>query len=191
MGLSEIPREWGAVTFHSLYRMAGNHQLVFEREVREAGETLPLVPDKNTGGRLIKVTASEFRVSPCGPGSPVGCLRDEVWFNLDVRRTEPSALPLEKQNISVDGQVEDEKGVIYRYNQPKGISYGIMEVDIDEAPGEGFPLEERIFTFSIEKSVKTTGALKLRGQVWVDDRWPIPFEVALPPRPVPKPPQKK
>lgn len=183
LGLNAIPREWGAVTFHGLYRIVGQPQLILKREVRKAGEILPVAIDKNPGARLVKVTASPFTTGPCEPGSGAGCLRDEVNLTVQIRRTQPSALPPEKQSIRTDVEIEDEAGVIYPPWTTPGFNLEFGEAAPQQSAGQEFPLEERIIGINLEQSLRTQGKLKVRGKVSVDNRWPIPFEVKLPPRP--------
>ena len=59
-GLSSLPAELGAVELHGLYRLGAEHQVGFEREVRKAGETISVMPNKKPGARLVRVYAGDF-----------------------------------------------------------------------------------------------------------------------------------
>ncbi len=182
-GLSALPADWGAIQLHGLYRLGAQHQVGFEREIRRAGETLNVVPDKNPGARLARVYASDFHTIQEGVMGAKPIVQDQCSVLFAVDQFQPPLVAGEQVGVALhDLELQDATGKTFDVNSTPGLdttwSFGV--IDSDNPPRA----EEKnvVVSFEFAPTLATRGRLRLRGTVSVGDRWPIPFEVTLPPR---------
>lgn len=183
LGLGAIPKEWGAVTLHGLYRIKGQPQLLLKRQVRAAGQSLALAPNKNPGARVAKVTTSPFRSVMARSLTGANVRQDETRVEVQIIRTRPSALPANEQRVTCEVEMTDEKGVVYQPYSTPGFMMSWSSTMNQGSSGVSPVIQGQSLGLGLEPSLHTTGRLKLHGKVSVDEGWPLPFEVDLPPRP--------
>lgn len=183
-------KQQGAIRFRGLYKIGEQPALAVDRVFRKQGENLSVELDKNPAATLVLVdamrfTAMKFAPPPPPKGKAKGRATTEIRsvIMLVVRPTEPAVRPDGQHTMSVyDLQVRDEAGKIYLDQKPRGFSFGVGGMlDRDEKqlkPGEIL----RPTVISIDAAIATSGRLTLNGKIAVDEHWPIPFQVALPPR---------
>ena len=184
--LSSIPKEWGAVTFHGLYRIADQPQIAVERKIRVAGETLPPPQNRDAGARVVRVTVSSFAPST-GSNRGNGFVTEnrgivQVVFQRNAGLTGNVSRALTR---IYDVEVVDAKGKIYQSNQ-KG-KFRFQGVDSSAAGSklrQELPQDEDVTSINVflDLTFGPLHELTLRGKISVDEGWPIPFETALTPR---------
>ena len=188
--LDSVPRDKGAVTFHSAYWILGRPVFVVKRVVRAANAPAPPPVDHTPGAKIVQVVATPFRASPCGPGSKPGCLQDEVEVDVAFRRVRALSPAKDKQRIAIDNiAIIDNQNRIYRPDWMTNFSVAVpfKSPTLDALKSQVAPDNSVAgVTPQLYQSFQTKGRLTLRATLSVDGRWPIPFEVALPPRPAAK-----
>ena len=180
--LNSIPQQWGAVTLHGLYRIGGAHQVALKRPIREAGETLTVAPDKNMGGRLFKIDATPFYTTTYAFAPAKTTQTCSLWFNLDGLVASPNSDGKVARLKVYDVKVRDETGKLLTPNVASGLKQN-WSGSINEA-GKSPDATQANTVTSLEFSptLVTKGRLTASGKVSINNRWPIPFEVKLPPR---------
>lgn len=180
---SEIPTDLGAVTFRGLYRIADNGLLPIAREIRKAGETLPMKPNKNSGARLTAINATPFFVSQSSRSGGKVVKEDNCWVQFHLRDMKLPTTQTKSSAIAVYGiEIQDETGKIIRPYSTKGLTQGTMSGHFTATTP--LPADEKLtgIDLDFDPQLKTKGRLILRGKVSFNWNWPINFEVTLPPR---------
>ena len=177
------PKQEGTIGFRGLYKIGIQPAFAVKRIFRNAGETLALDLDKSPGGRLVSVSALPFYESSSYTKGKPPIVSDNCDIYFLVRGTSASEKEDGTPTVQIDDLlVRDEKGKLYRDYAPKGFNFGYG----GSMPREKFQLNpDETLTFigvSIEQATPTSGELTLSGKISLDNHWPIPFKVKLPPR---------
>ena len=186
--IDAVPRKRGAVTFHGAYWLLGRPVFTLKREVRAANAPAPPTVDHDSGFGAVKLVTEPFVVEPCGPGSAAGCTEDKVEVNFIYRRKGDLQNEENGPRFAVDKlEVEDENHRIYRNDASNQLRMGAVGMSqAQEKLKAGLASGENVagIILRLDSKAKTRGRLKLRGVISVNERWPQPFEVKLPPRAV-------
>ena len=198
LGLAEIPQNLGEVTLHGLYRVAGQPQIVLKRVVRRKGQKMTVVSDKTTGAKILKAESTAFGNQSCKPGA--GCRKNRAQIKVTFRRTAALVPPKDKQFALIDSiEIVDAKNNVYQPNWTNGFGVQVLQytlaLDSSGTPvsSEASVADARVTLYSNSQYYSTFRGmepLRLRGTLSVDKRWPIPFEIKLPPRPTATAPAK-
>ena len=181
--LALIPKEWGAVTLHGLYRVATRHQVALTREVRRAGATVPFAPNRDSQAQMLAIDASPFLpLTTSGPGTKP-LVEDNCQFQITLRDLRSPQERAEGTTVSIyDLELQDETGKIYQPYLTPGFTQGGRGYS-DEERAQWAPGEQKVAAdVSLAPSFVTKGRLRLRGKVLLNYHWPLKFEVELPPR---------
>lgn len=169
--LAKVPDKEGAVTFHGLYRIAGQKPIRVTRVVRKAGEVIPLKPNNKPDGRVLSILAMPF---PKRVGGPTGEQWADVIFSI-------TSVPAGRRVSSSIGnlQLRDATGKVFKSYDTPGFSNAWGDAT-NRKVNDG--ISRPLVALRLSNSFKTTNPLTLSGTVSIDDGWPIPFSLRLPPR---------
>ena len=189
--LNDVPPSLGALTLHGAYAIAGQPVLAFQREIRKAGASLAIPLDKDAGAQLVSVDASRFFASTSKrlPGKPRP--RQTCALRLVVRDGAGGASGGQKANLIItDVEVRDASGAKFRPDFTAGLegnqgARDDAEMRAYQALDNSLKSDElqSFYSVDVAPSLQLKGRLTLRGQISMNDRWPLPFQVTLPPRP--------
>ena len=181
----QLPASPKAITFHGLYRFAGSAPLDVTQVLRKKGQTLPTKANRDAGAQLLSIDALPFYKSSSYPVGKAPIASDNCSIYFLVRQTSGDQSAQHKPNLNVyDLLVRDEKGKNYTDYKPKGFNFGYGGAISDQQLQAQLRPDETL-TFvdvSIEQATPTSGELTFSGKISVDEHWPIPFKVQLPPR---------
>lgn len=190
--LNDVPQKLGALTLHGAYAIAGQPILAFQREIRKAGESLTIPLNKDPGAQLVSIDASAFHASASNrlPGKPRP--RETCSLQFVVRDLTGRSANNQKENLIVtDVEVQDETGKKFRADQTAGLegnqgAKDDAEMQAYQALSKSLPSDETPLFYALDfaPTLQTQGRLTMRGQISMDDRWPLTFQVLLPPRTV-------
>lgn len=183
--LDAVPRGQGAVTYNGAYWILGRPVFVIKRMVRAANAPVPPPVDREPHAKIIKVVAEPFEVETYGPSSKKGNQRDSEEVKVIFRRRGGAVAEADKV-IEINNLEIHDAARLYRQDITGNFSV-VYPMDSEAnkrlkrqlAPGEALAGVE----VRLDEKLKTTGRLKLRGTLSVDNNWPMPFELDLPPRP--------
>ena len=160
--------------FRGLYKIGEQPPFSVSRTVRARGEKLRIFRDSRTGVQLLSPIVAEW---DSGPGN-------EILIFMMLRRAR--GLGIEQRNCPVyDFTVVDARGQTHALP-----ASGIVAKtpDIDESYYQDkkrkMPANEffRLIDLTMPAKSPYPEPLTLRGKISADDRWPLAFEVKLPPR---------
>lgn len=174
MPLDKIPASAGEVTFRGLYLIGAQEPIRVTRVVRKAGQILPQNCDRDPHARVVSTTAEAFYPLL----STANSVEDSTRVDFVVIRTETG---LEHPRMFIDQlELRDARGKILKADTTPGFR---------STGGGGASLENTDINISkpsiglhLKPTLKTTNPLILSGKICVDDGWPMPFSVRLPPR---------
>ncbi len=188
--LNNVPQKWGALTLHGAYAIAGQPILAFQREIRKAGKSLAIPLNKNPGAQLVSIDASEFYASTTTRFAGKPRPRETCSLRFVVRDLVGREVQGEKSNLIVtDVEVRDETGKKFHCDKTAGLegNHGAKDdeqMQAYQALLKSLPSDESPLFYALDfaPTLQTKGRLTVRGQISMDDRWPIFFQVKLPPR---------
>lgn len=159
MPLDKIPASAGEVTFRGLYLIGAQEPIRVTRVVRKAGQILPPNRDRNPHARVVSIEPRDF---------------SQVRFVIS--RTSSSS---EKPRVQLDDlELHDGRGQVLKPHFTPGFTYGSSAMP----DGPDINVTEPVISLFLKPALKTTDPLTLSGKICVDDGWPMPFSVRLPPR---------
>jgi len=171
LAVANAPTNQGAITFHGLYRIAGQKPIRVTRTVRKAGEVIPFKPNNKPDGRVLSILAMPF---PKRMGEPTG----EQWADVIFSITSTPAGHRVSSSIG-HLQLRDAAGKVFNSYDTPGFSNAWGDAT-NRKVNDG--ISKPLVALRLSNSLKTTNPLTLSGTVSIDDGWPIPFSVRLPPR---------
>ncbi len=182
--LRGVSPKLGKVTFRGLYQFKNGDLVRAQKVVRAAGEKFPPV-DKNPGVKLVSIEATPWKNNPMGAVSNLSKTSDLTAIKIIVEPILPLASKTKKPELNCTiTDMNDETTGVSGYT-----TYGTgfpEEPKISLKPGQ----IGKVFNLSIDAQDKTKGRITVKGNVYLGDRWPIPFEIKLPPRPAATAPAK-
>ena len=181
LSLAQAPPKLGAINFRGLYVIGEQPPLTVTRPLRAAGETVAAPKAEGTGIKLLRVDATPFY--QMGGPTAGGKLRtdDTCYIRFTVRDFEaPSAGQKLPTLMISDLKFGDDSTKQLDTNTGKGFDWGWL----GGPSGQKLPAGQRdiVISLAIAPTFKTTGRLTCRGNLSIDQRKPIAFEVTLPPR---------
>ncbi|RYX85944.1 hypothetical protein EON83_04095 [bacterium] len=174
IALDKIPLSAGEVTFRGMYLIAGREPIRINRVVRKVGEKSYQPPDRNTNGRLISIQAGNFTKQQT---PPTATTQDNIQIDFLSSRTFTKA---EKLQIVIDDlKLHDANNKTFIPYRTPGFTVSWGGIPIEDST---LDTTKQTIWLTLAPTIKTTNPLVLKGQVNLDDGWPIPFSVRLPKR---------
>lgn len=173
LSLQNVPANLGELTFHGLYLVGAQPPIRITRVIRKAGEVLPFNHDRSPGGKILSIHAPPFKAMMWSNAPATDETRISILISHPLRPDGQRA-----SASDTDLQLLDAQGRAIKFDQKK-VTQGWSAPD----PKNITPTTtERVIWLSIDRTVFLPQPLTLRGQVVIDDHWPIPFSVRLPSR---------
>jgi len=168
--LAKVSAKEGAVTFHGTYFIWGQKPIRVTRVVRKTGEVIVFKPDRNPNGRIVSTKTNPFSKR----GSTGGQATSITSWVVERAIGKPDNATIVMNNI----QLRDGSGRVFKIYSTRGCEFSVGVAQDAPDPNVQQPFVE----IGLSPKLKTTNPLTLSGTISIDDGWPIPFSVRLPPR---------
>ena len=167
----------GEVVFKGLYRLKNSELIPAQKVVRAQGEQFPPI-NKNSGMRVVSIQLSPWKKEQITEMNGVLTTTDEIFINVIVEPTTP--VPSGKTKHELSGDITDVKD-----NIVGNFTYETYQGRESDAPKIVLKPEQvaQVFHFGVNEKHRTKGRIYGYGELWMDERWPLPFKFKLPPRP--------
>ena len=189
--LRPLPQDVGEIKFEGIYQWKGGPTVKVSRVVRAQSAKLPAAKARNSGARIVSVTASPYQVDKIVNMQGATETSAASQIEIIVQHTLPVPKGKAKHSIRVyDQELQDSRAPNQKPNEMLGIS-------TTAHPSPRLPTKplkpnqsHEIFDVILEESNATVGPITLHGKISADEHWPLSFEVKLPPRPAATAPAK-
>lgn len=170
IALSQVPLQAGQVTFRGIYALRELKPLRWEKVIRQAGKLVQWNTSRAPGGKITFLQARFDSTSRLTPEYRYDIALDVIHS----KRPDGQARRVERYDL----ELVDRQGHVFK---PDNVNVFIHAGGTHPHNGSEVGSANPI-TVHIKRSYAMQEPLTLRGKISINDQWPFPFSVKLPPR---------